>query len=106
MKNRRLSRAISDVGLFELRRQLEYKEIWYCCEVEVADRFYPSSKMCSSCKSLKDDLKLSDRTYKCNGCDLVIDRDLNAAINLEQYTASSAEINGFGERSSGLALVG
>lgn len=106
MKNRRLSRAIADVGLFELRRQLEYKGTWYCCEIEMADRFFPSSKTCSSCKSIKNDLKLSDRIYRCDGCGAVIDRDLNAAINLEQYTASSSGINAFGDGGSGFAHVG
>jgi len=99
MKNRHLSRAIADIGLFEARRQLEYKGRWYNCEIEVVDRFYPSSKICSRCGQIKKDLALSERTYKCDGCDLEIDRDLNAAVNLLEYsTVGSAGINAFGEK--------
>lgn len=72
--------------------------------VTYADRFYPSSKKCSQCGVIKPDLKLSDRTYKCQSCGSEMDRDWNAAKNLEQYTASSSGINAFGERSSGTAL--
>lgn len=102
LKNRRLSRAIADVGLFEFRRQLEYKGKWHGCEIAVADRFYPSSKMCSACGNIKHDLQLSDREYRCENCGHVIDRDLNASVNLENYsTVSSPGINAFGEGSSG-----
>lgn len=103
LRNRKLSRSIADLGLFEFRRQLQYKGLWYACEIEVADRFYPSSKRCSSCGNVKEKLQLSDRTYRCTNCGNEIDRDLNAAINLEQYsTASSSGINAFGDGSSGL----
>lgn len=84
MKNRKLSRAIADLGLFEFRRQLEYKGKWHGCEIVVADRFFPSSKQCSSCGRLKNNLELADRVYEC-GCGLNIDRDMNAAINLGHY---------------------
>lgn len=105
MKNRCLSRAIADVGLFEARRQLEYKGKWYGCEIDHADRFYPSSKRCSSCGMMKNDLQLSDRVYVCSGCGNEIDRDVNAAINLLNYdTVSSAGNYAFGERSSGSIL--
>lgn len=87
MKNRKLSRSISDVGLFEFRRQLEYKGKWYNCEIVIADRFYPSSKVCSSCGKKKEDLALSDRVYSCE-CGLEIDRDLNASYNLMKYIPS------------------
>lgn len=87
MKNRKLSRAIADLGLFEIRRQLDYKGKWYGCEIVVADRWFPSSKKCSSCGSLKNDLQLSDRVYECD-CGLSIDRDVNAAINLKNYIPS------------------
>ena len=103
MKNRKLSRAISDIGLFEFRRQLEYKGKWYGCEIILADRFFPSSKSCSSCDWIKKDLTLADRTFVCDSCGLEIDRDLNASLNLESYTVSSTEINAYGEESSGLA---
>jgi len=102
LKNRRLSRAIADLGLCEFRRQLEYKGKWYGCEIIVANRFFPSSKTCSCCGNIKQDLTLSDRIYECDVCGLIIDRDLNAACNLESYTASSAGINAYGEVSSGI----
>ena len=85
MKNRKLSRAISDVGLYEFHRQIEYKSQWHSAVVVKADRFYPSSKTCSNCQNIKSDLKLSDRIYICESCDHVMDRDLNAAINLRNY---------------------
>ena len=84
LKNRRLAQAIADVGLYEFRRQLQYKGQWYGCEVFLADRFFPSSKQCSRCGTVKDDLSLSERTYCCENCGRVIDRDWNAAMNLEQ----------------------
>ena len=84
LKNRRVAQAIADVGLYEFRRQLQYKGQWYGCEVFLADRFFPSSKRCSSCGSIKDNLSLSERTYRCENCGRVINRDWNAAINLEQ----------------------
>ena len=82
LQNRRLSKAISDVGFSELRRQIEYKAGWNGVEVLIADRFYPSSKTCSECGFVKSELKLSERTYVCEECGAVIDRDLNAAKNL------------------------
>ena len=101
MKNHCLARAISDVGFYELRRQLEYKGGWYGCQVVVADRFFPSSKTCCECGVIKTDLSLSDRVYVCP-CGNEIDRDLNAAINLERYiTASSAGNYACGEIGSG-----
>ena len=79
--NKNLSRRVSDVGFYELRRQLEYKSFLRGGNVKFVDRYFPSSKMCSSCGTIKEDLKLSDRTYKCS-CGFEIDRDLNAAINI------------------------
>ena len=84
LKNHCLAQSIADVGLHEFRRQLQYKGQWYGCDVFLADRFFPSSKQCSQCGTVKDDLSLSERTYRCEECGLVIDRDWNAAINLEQ----------------------
>lgn len=96
MKNHCLSRAIADLGLFEFRRQLEYKGVWHGCLVQVADRFFPSSKRCCVCGRIKDDLKLSDRVYVCE-CGNEGDRDWNASKNLEWYsTASSAGIYAYG----------
>lgn len=102
MKNRKLARSIADLGLFEFHRQLEYKGKWNGCEIVIANRFYPSSKKCSNCGDIKQDLKLSDRIYNCDVCKFEVDRDLNASICLEQYTVSSTGINAFGEVSSGL----
>jgi len=84
-RNRHLARSISDAAMGELSRQLLYKAKWHGVEVRVADRFFPSSKMCSSCGVVKGDLDLSTRTYSCESCGLVIDRDLNAAINLARW---------------------
>ncbi|MHA1637172.1 MAG: RNA-guided endonuclease InsQ/TnpB family protein, partial [Candidatus Thorarchaeota archaeon] len=82
MKNRRLARAVADVGMYEFRRQLEYKCQWYGSELAIAPRTFPSSKRCSSCGHKKKELSLSERVYACEECGLKIDRDLNAALNL------------------------
>lgn len=84
MKNKHLAKAIQEQGFYEFRRQLTYKCEWYGIELVVADRFYPSSKTCYSCGSIKKDLKLSDRVFNCE-CGFSIDRDLNASINLANY---------------------
>lgn len=84
MANGKLARTISDLGLYELRRQLEYKSKLKGNILTFADRWFPSSKTCSYCGNIKSDLKLSDRTYHCEACGLSIDRDLNASINLER----------------------
>ena len=81
-KNHNLAKAISDASMSELHRQIKYKAERLGIEVVEADRFYPSSKLCSNCGNKKDVLKLSERTYHCDVCGLEIDRDLNAAINL------------------------
>ncbi|MDB4431181.1 transposase [Pseudomonadales bacterium] len=80
-----LNKAILNSGLGEFRRQIEYKAKWAGSEITIADRFYPSSKTCSNCGEIDSNLKLSDRTYNCKSCGFQIDRDLNAAINLENY---------------------
>lgn len=85
MKNHNLSQAIINVGMGEFKRQLLYKTQWYGKRLEFADRFFPSSKMCSKCGWINRNLKLSDRVFKCQECRLEIDRDLNAAINLKNY---------------------
>lgn len=84
MKNRHLSKAIQECSFYEFRRQIEYKAKYYGIEVILVDRFYPSSKTCCKCGQIKSDLKLSDRVYSCD-CGNIIDRDINAAINLSQY---------------------
>jgi putative transposase len=82
VRNRSLARAVSGVGIGELRRQIDYKTRWYGRSLVVADRWYPSSKTCSACGVMKAKLRLSERTYTCDQCGLVLDRDLNAARNL------------------------
>jgi putative transposase len=89
LKNRKLARALSDASLSEFHRQIRYKAEWMGVEIVEAPRFYPSSKTCSGCGNVKQDLTLSDRTYKCGSSDLEIDRDLNAAINLIDLAGSS-----------------
>jgi putative transposase len=84
LKNHHLAQAIADVGMAEFRQQLEYKAAWYGCRVLVADRFYPSTKRCSHCGQIKPGMGLDERQYQCESCGLVLDRDLNAALNLEQ----------------------
>ena len=84
MKNKHLSKAVQEQCFYEFRRQIEYKAAWNNILVIVADRFFPSSKLCSSCGVVKKDLKLSDRIYKCE-CGNVIDRDYQAALNLKIY---------------------
>lgn len=82
VKNRCLSKAVADVGIFELNRQIEYKAAWYGKEVVKISRWFPSTKTCSQCGNIRI-MKLNDRVYDC-GCGLVIDRDLNAAINIKR----------------------
>ena len=82
MKNKHLSKAISKQGFNMFRVKLNNKCNEYGIELRIVDRFYPSSKLCHECGSIKKDLKLSDREYICEECGCVIDRDLNASLNL------------------------
>jgi putative transposase len=91
VRNRRLARAISDTAMAKLRHQLAYKSTWYGCRLVVADRFYPSSKTCSGCGWVKAKLALAERTFTCEACGLVVDRDLNAARNLAKLVQSVAQ---------------
>lgn len=84
-KNKRIARPINDVGFYEFRRQIEYKAARAGAKVTVADRWFPSSKTCSSCGAKKKELKLKDRTFTCDECGFVLDRDENAAINLAVF---------------------
>ena len=84
MKNKHLSKAIQQQSFYEFRRQIEYKSEWSNIPVIVADRFFPSSKLCSCCGEIRKDLKLSDRIYRCD-CGNVIDRDYQASLNLKKY---------------------
>src|SRR5215472_18599545 len=90
-RNRRLARAISDQGFGQARRMLAYKTTWNGGQLVVADRWLPSSKICSGCGAVKAKLALSERTYVCTACGLVLDRDVNAAANLLKLAASGAE---------------
>lgn len=82
IKNRHLSKAISQQKFFEFRTKLKTKCDEYGIELRIVDRFYPSSKVCHNCGSIKSDLKLSDRTYHCKECGYTADRDYNASLNL------------------------
>jgi putative transposase len=82
LKNRHLSRVIADVGLYEFRRQIEYKARDAGCLVHVVSRWELSSKTCSGCGWINEDLTLADRVFSCQECGLTIDRDFNAAQNL------------------------
>jgi len=86
VRNRRLARHIADAGWAELRRQLEYKAAWYGSTVVVADRWFPSTKTCSSCGSVNHELTLADRRWTCP-CGAVHDRDRTAALNLLRLAA-------------------
>ncbi|MFI6427070.1 RNA-guided endonuclease InsQ/TnpB family protein [Promicromonospora sp. NPDC050880] len=83
--NRKLSRAVSDAAWGELARQIAYKQAWRGGQVLVVDRWFPSSKTCSACGTLHKGLTLKDRTFGCRQCGLVMDRDLNAAVNLAAW---------------------
>jgi putative transposase len=82
MRNRKLARSLSDAAPARLRRHLEYKTRWYGSTLHVADRWYPSSKTCSACQTVKPKLSLAQRTFNCTACGLSLDRDINAARNL------------------------
>jgi putative transposase len=90
-RNRRLARAVSDQGFGQARQMLGYKTTWNGGTLIVADRWFPSSKTCSGCGAAKATLPLSERTYRCGNCGLVLDRDVNAARNLLKLAASGAE---------------
>ncbi|MDD4933293.1 MAG: transposase [Methylacidiphilaceae bacterium] len=99
-RNRHLARSIMDGGFSEFRRQLDYKARFYGATVVVADRWFPSSKTCSCCGSVKAELALSQRLFQCDDCGYEARRDLNAARNLENLAASSA-VSACGEERSG-----
>lgn len=106
MKNHHLARHIADVGWGEFRRMLEYKVKWYGSTVHMANKFFPSSKTCSRCGVIKENLELKDRQFVCDACGFSIDRDLNAAINLRNLVAvnRTETQNACGEESAGSSL--
>jgi putative transposase len=102
MANHSLAKAISDIGWSEIGRQLKYK----CAAVQEVGRFYPSSKTCAGCGQKTDSMPLNVRSWACPECGEIHDRDVNAAVNIENegrrlYTASCAVINACGDGSSG-----
>ena len=90
IKNKHLSKAIQQQCFYEFYRQIEYKSSWNNIKFIETDKWFPSSKTCSKCGSIKKQLKLSDRVYVCEECGCIIDRDLNASINLMKYGKSIA----------------
>lgn len=107
MKNEKLSRAISDISFGGIRRQLEYKSRRYLTQLIIADRFYPSSKLCSICDFKNELLKLNDREWKCSNCGTHHDRDINAAINLKRLATATAlpEANPLVTMDTGVGMV-
>nr|WP_238362003.1 IS607 family element RNA-guided endonuclease TnpB [Actinopolymorpha pittospori] len=87
LANRRLARHIADAGFAEFRRQLEYRTAWNGGQLVIADRWYPSSKTCSGCGAVKAKLALAERSYTCQACGFILDRDANAARNLAALAA-------------------
>ena len=98
MLNRRLARAIADAGMSGFLARLEYKCLWYGAEYVKADRWFASSKLCSRCGWKNDNLRLSERAWRCGGCGALNDRDANAARNLERWPGLSFPVSGRGDR--------
>jgi putative transposase len=96
VQNHKLARSLSDVSLGEIRRQLEYKAALYGRQIRYVNRFFPSSKTCSRCGTIKESLGLETRTFNCRDCGFEIGRDWNAAINIRN-TARCAGINAWGD---------
>lgn len=97
VKNHHLAKHVMDAAFGEFRRQLEYKTARTGARLHVIDRWYPSSKMCSRCGRVKAKLSLAERTYRCGGCGLVMDRDLNAATNIMVAGSAPETLNAHGE---------
>ena len=102
-KNRKLARSIMDGGFFEFRRQLEYKIKWYGSKLGVVSRWFPSSKTCNYCGVVKSTLELRERTFVCESCGHIEDRDLNAAKNIVRQVL--VDLKDRGEISSGLRKI-
>lgn len=104
VRNHRLARHVADASFGEIRRQLTYKTEWHGGTLIVADRWFASSKTCSECGAVKAKLALSERQWTCTTCGTVLNRDVNAAVNLARLAASGADSNGRGaDQRSGLA---
>lgn len=101
VRSRKLSRAISDMGFGEFRRQLSYKVVTSLTQLVVADRWFPSSRLCMECGTPHDGLTLKDRIFTCNGCGHAEDRDVHAARNLERYPGLQGNSHACGHLSAG-----
>ena len=97
VKNHHLAKAVSDAAFAEFRRQLEYKTAKTGARLHVVDRWFASSKTCSKCGAVKAKLPLAERVYTCDGCGLVMDRDLNAAVNILVAGSAPETQNAHGE---------
>lgn len=96
VKNHHLAKAVQDASFYELRHQLEYKTAKTGARLHFVDRWYPSSKTCSNCGSVKAKLSLTERVYRCEHCGLTNDRDLNAAINIQVAGSAPETVNAHG----------
>jgi putative transposase len=90
IRNRHLAREISDAGWAEFARQLSYKAAWFRAELMICDRWFPSTKTCSRCQTVKRRMRLDERVFCCDGCGLVTDRDRNAAANLAAWAEAAS----------------
>ena len=102
-KNKHLSRSLQETSISTFKQMLISKAESHGIEVVLADRFYPSSQICSHCGNRKVDLKLSERVYKCPVCELEIDRDLNASINLKHYREFPEKLSLWRAKTTGVA---
>ena len=93
IKNHKLARVIGEASWYSFVSMLQYKGKWKGCDIIQIDQFYPSSKTCSVCNWKKEDLKLSDRSWKCPNCETEHDRDINAAKNILTYGLSLKSIS-------------
>lgn len=97
LRNRRLARAIGDAGMAGFLSKLQYKCAWYGAEFVKADRWFPSSRLCSRCGWHNSNLELSDREWTCGGCGTLNQRDHNAALNLSEWPGLSFPVSGRGD---------
>ena len=94
MKNRRLARALADASLAAFIAKIEYRCGWLEISIEKVDRWFPSTKTCSECGAVRPNMDLSERTFICHSCGVMLDRDLNAALNLRNAESCPASGRG------------
>ena len=104
LKNRRLARALADASLAGFLSKLEYRRQWNGTSFEKVDRWYPSTKTCSECGAVRPNITLSERTFVCRSCGVMLDRDLNAARNLENAESFPGSARGAEVRPGGSVL--